>query len=68
MPRRQRHRLPHRVVEPAVARRVHRVGDLDVAGIERRRALDHAGQLGCHLHNPVTLPAGVAPHADAVDR
>ena len=68
VPRRQRHRLAHRVVEPAVARRVHRVGDLDVAGIERRGALDHGRQLGRHLRHPVALPAGVTPHADAVDR
>ena len=39
----RRHRLAHRVIEPAVARRVHRVGDLDSAGIEGRRALDQAG-------------------------
>ena len=47
---------------------MHRVGDVDIAGIERRRALDHAGQLSCHLRHPVALPAGVAPHTDAVDR
>ena len=68
MPRRQRHRLAHRVIEPAVARRVHRVGHLDVAGLERRGALDHGRQLGRHLRHPVALPAGIAPDADAVDR
>ncbi len=68
LPRRQRHRLAHRVVEPAVARRVHRVGDLDVGGIERRGTLDHGRQIGRHLRHPVALPPGVAPHADAVDR
>ena len=67
VPRRHRHRLAHRVVEPAVARRVHRVGDLDAAGIERRRVLDQAGQLGRHLRDPVALSPGVAPHADSVD-
>ena len=29
--------------------------------------LDHAGQLGRHLHHAIALPTRVAPHADAVD-
>ena len=61
-------RLAHRVVEPAVSRRVHRVGHCAGAGIECRRALDHAGQLGRHLHHASALPRRVAPHADAVQR
>ena len=68
VPRRQRRRLAHRIVEPAVARRVHLVGDFDVARVERRRALDHRRQLGRHLRRAIALPAGVPPHADAVDR
>ena len=66
--RRQRHRLAHRLVEPAVARRVHRVGDVDVARVERVRALDHRRQRRRHPRHPGALARGVAAHADAQDR
>ena len=66
--RRQRHRLAHRVIEPAVARRMHGVRNLDLVRIERRPVLDHRRQPGRHLLHPLGLPQGIAPHRDAVDR
>ena len=65
---RQRHRLAHRLVEPPVARRKHRVGDVDVARVERVRALDHRRERSSHSHHPGSLAGGIAAHADAEDR
>ena len=66
--RRQRQRVAHRVVEPAVARREHGVAHRDVACIERVRALDHRRQPGGDLLHAGALPPGVPPHADALHR
>ena len=67
-PRRHRNRLQNRVVELAVARRVHRVGHVDVARVEHLGAADHRRELARPLRDPGALRGGIAPHADAVHR
>ena len=65
---RHRHRLAHRLVEPPVARREHRIAYLDVGGVERVRAFDHRRERSRHPRHPGGLAGGIAAHADAEHR
>ena len=67
-PGRHRHRLAHRVVELAVARRIYLVVHIDVARIEHLGSADHRCEFRRALCDPRALPGGVAPYANSVHR